>query len=146
MPDIADQVSWKWKGQATALADFGNPLTTTGYALCVYQGATLKLATRAPASGTCGTKPCWKALGAKGYGYKDGDLTPDGLSKATLKTGDTGKAQVSVKGKGTNLPDGVLPLTTPVVVQLQATTGQCWTATFGTPQASDAGQFKANSD
>jgi hypothetical protein len=139
-------VSWKWKGQATALGDFGDPLNTTGYALCIYQGATPKPAARAPAGGTCGTKPCWKALGTKGYGYKDGDLTPDGLLKVTLKAGGTGQAQVSVKGKGANLPDGVLPLTTPVTVQLQATTGQCWTATFGTSQVSDAGQFKAKSD
>src|SRR5262249_13776030 len=33
-PDTGDQVSWKWKGQATALSDFGDPLHTTGYALC----------------------------------------------------------------------------------------------------------------
>jgi hypothetical protein len=145
-PDTADQVSWKWKGQATALGDFGDPLHTTGYELCIYQGVTPKPAARAPAGDTCGSKPCWKALGTKGFAYKDGDLTPNGLLKVTLKAGDTGKAQVSVKGKGANLPDGVLPLTTPVTVQLQATTGQCWTATFGTAQSSDSGQFKAKSD
>jgi polyhydroxybutyrate depolymerase len=146
LPDTGDQVRWKWKGQATAFRDFGDPLNTTGYALCIYQGATPKPAARAPAGGTCGTKSCWKALGTKGFGYKDADLTPDGLLKVTLKAGDTGKAQVSVKGKGANLPDGLLSLTTPVTVQLQATTGQCWTATFGTAQTSDAEQFKAKSD
>jgi hypothetical protein len=145
-PATADQVSWKWKGQATVLGDFGDPLTTTGYAICIYQGTSLKLTARAPAGDTCGTKPCWKPLGTRGYGYNDSLLTPDGLSKVTLKAGLTGKAEVAVKGKGANLPDGVLPLTTPVIVQLQATTGQCWTATFGTAQASDAGQFKAKSD
>ena len=145
-PNTADQVSWKWKGQATTLGDFGNPPSTTGYAVCVYQGATLKLAARAPASGACGMKPCWKALGTNGYGYKDGALTPDGLSKVTLKAGAMGRAQVAVKGKGANLPDGVLPLTTPVTIQLQATTGECWGATFGTAAVSDTGQFKATSD
>jgi hypothetical protein len=145
-PDTADQVSWKWKGQATTLGDFGNPPATTGYAVCVYQGATLKLAARAPASAACGMKPCWKALGTNGYGYKDGALTPDGLSKVTLKAGATGRAQVAVKGKGANLPDGVLPLMTPVTIQLQATTGECWGATFGTAAVSDTGQFKATSD
>jgi hypothetical protein len=67
-------------------------------------------------------------------------------SKITIKAGGTGTAQVPVKGKGANLPDGVRPLTTPVTVQLQAPTGQCWTATFGTAQISDAGQFKAKFD
>jgi hypothetical protein len=145
-PDTADQVSWKWKGQATTLPDFGNPVGTTGYALCIYEGSSLLLTARAPASGDCGAKPCWKALGTKGYGYKDATSTPDGLLKVTLKVGAAGKAQVAVKGKGVNLPDAVLPLSTPVTVQLQATTGACWTATFGTATATDAGEFKAKSD
>ncbi len=145
-PEGADKISWKWKGQATTLSDFGNPLGTTGYALCIYEGSTLHLTARAPASGICGAKPCWKALGSKGYGYKDAASTPDGLLKVTLRMGVAGKAQVAVKGKGVNPPDGVLPLSTPVTVQLQATTGACWTATFGTATASDAGQFKATSD
>src|SRR5262245_3454595 len=34
-PDVGDQVSFKWsKGEATQAADFGDPLTTDGYALC----------------------------------------------------------------------------------------------------------------
>jgi len=145
-PDTVDQVRWKWKGAATAVADFGTPTLTTDYALCLYQGTTLKLAARAPAGGTCGTNPCWKALGTKGYVYKNSALTPDGLLKGTLKAGDTGKASVTVKGKGTNLPDGVLPLAVPVTVQVQGTNGSCWTARFVEARASDAGQLEAKSE
>ena len=48
-----------------------------------------------------------------------------------LKAGADGKAQVTVRGKGTRL---VLPalgsgLSLPIVAQLQGSNGQCWTAT-----------------
>ena len=53
---------------------------------------------------------------------------------------------MTVKGKGTNLPDGVLPLAVPVTVQVQGTNGSCWTARFVQARASDAGQFEAKSE
>jgi len=152
-PGLKNLLKWKWsKGQATTLADFGNPVTTDGYALCVYDEsgrapATL-LGVPIPLGGACENKPCWKATG-NGFKYADKAGAVGGLTGIALKSGDSGRASVQVKGKGTNLPFGSLPqaLPLPLTVQLQRD-GQCWGATFSTAGAkSNAdGQFKGKSD
>ena len=130
-PDTKDQLTWKWiSGQATAKADFGNPLTTDGHALCLYDASGFALAAAAPARGTCAGKACWTEQ-STGYKYNDKDLTPDGLLIVRLKEGGDGKAKIIVKGKGANLDMTSLPdLIPPLTVQLQATNGECWGATY----------------
>ena len=56
--DDLDQLAWKWSsGAATAKADFGNPLSTTSYRLCVYDVAGgapgLRMSATAPAGAVC---------------------------------------------------------------------------------------------
>lgn len=150
-PDTGDQVVFKWnKGQATQTADFGDPLTVDDYALCVFDamGALVLQPVTAPAGGTCGTKPCWKALGIKGFRYKDSLRTPDGTDKVLLKAGLEGKAKTQFKGKGPDIPAFTLPLPLPLTAQLQSENGQCWQASFSTAGVSknDSVQFKAKSD
>ena len=149
-PDVGDQVVFKWsKGQATQTADFGDPINTDDYALCLFDGVGgLLFESRAPAGDTCGTKPCWRALGIKGFSYKDALHTPEGVDKIILKAGLQGKAKTQFKGKGDNLPAFSLPLSLPVTAQLQAENGQCWEATFSTAgsKKNDATQFKGKSD
>jgi hypothetical protein len=133
LDDGKDKLVWKWvKGEATDVAELGDPTAGDAYALCFYDGgAMLAAAAEAPAAGTCGGKPCWGAKGTKGFGYKDLDRTPHGLLKAVLKSGAAGKAKMVVKGKGVALPDLEPPLALPVVVQLQRqSTGDCWAATY----------------
>jgi hypothetical protein len=65
-----------------------------------------------------------------------------------LKSGTAGKAKIIVKGKGDNLPfgAGLLPVTTPVQVQLaNDTPGTCWQTThFSTgPLINTLDMFKA---
>jgi hypothetical protein len=144
-----DLLSWKWtQGGATGLGDFGDPLATTAYTLCVYDqgGVHLVLQPLMPAGGACGTSACWKPVGTRGFKYKDGERTPAGIDKATLLAGGPGKAKISLKGKGSTLALPPLGLTTPVAVQLQATNGQCWESRFSTPIQNTATQFKAKSD
>ena len=90
----------------------------------------------APAGGLCrGGKPCWKET-SKGYRYSDRDLTPGGLSKIVLKEGATGVAKIMVKGKGSLLGLPALPIPSsnlPLTVQLTASNGECWEATYTTP-------------
>src|SRR5262249_6139578 len=126
-----NQVSFKWsKGEATQAADFGDPLNTDGYALCVFgSGGNLLFKSNAPAGDVCGTRPCWKALGIKGFSYKDPLHTPNGADKVLLKAGLQGKAKTQFKGKGDSLDPFALPLPLPVTAQLQAANGQCWQAT-----------------
>src|SRR5262249_27522317 len=135
--DAKDQVAWKWsKGSATATPDFGAPMSTTGYALCLYQaGPALALTASAPAGGVCKKgKPCWKAGGTKGFKYDNANLIPQGIQKLTLQAGADGKAKIGVTGKGPLLHMPALAtLTFPLVVQLQGTHGECWTATYASP-------------
>src|SRR5262249_3285066 len=57
----ADVLVWKWR-LAGAASDFGDPLTSDDYALCLYDGAdALALRTDAPAGATCGAASCWRA-------------------------------------------------------------------------------------
>ncbi len=129
-PDKSDGLVWKWtKGAATPPADFGDPLTTDGYALCLYADTaatpTLVSELLAPPGGACKNgKPCWKALGkppgASGFKYNDADLTPHGLQTIVAKPGIDEKAQVTVKGKGARLRLPAMPITAfPLKVQLQ---------------------------
>ncbi len=151
-PDKNDKLQWKWnKGDATTLADFGNPLTTASYLLCVYDGSgnPQPLTTAAaPAGGTCKSgKPCWKIAGT-GFKYNDGLYTPNGLQAVQLKEGLVdGKGKIQVKGRGVNLPTPSLPLTGPVTVQLHNTeTSVCWEAVFTTLTTNDGVKVKAKGD
>jgi hypothetical protein len=143
-----NQVQFKWnRGMATNLTDFGAPLTTDDYALCVFApGPVLK--TVAPAGGTCGTRPCWKQLSIKGFSYKDSARDPLGVDKIVLKAGLSGKAKVQIKDKGSNIPTLPLPLSLPATIQLQSENGKCWEATFSSTnmQINDGTQFKGKGD
>jgi hypothetical protein len=148
-PDKKDALNWKYiKGAATTVADFGDPLTSTDYTFCVYdQSATAQpiLLAHVPAGGTCGTKPCWKAIKG-GFKYNDKLFTPDGVQQVLLKSGVATKAKILVKGKGVDLPMPTLPLTPTVTVQLKSETGVCWEARYSNPQKNLAEQFRAKAD
>jgi hypothetical protein len=148
-----DKLVWKWaKGETTAIEDFGDPLGTTIYTLCIYDESagtpTLALTAVVPAGGTCDGKPCWSVIG-KGFKYKDPTAANDGIKGVLLKFGASGKAKIVVKGKGDNLDTPVLPLAQDpqVVVQLKNDAGVCWEARYSAPvTANDAGQFKDKGD
>jgi len=156
-PDTKDWLQWKWsKGSVTSKEEFGTPLTTTSYQVCVYDG-TPKLIFDAtiPAGGTCNVsnpKPCWKDT-TRGFDYNDKDLTPDGVARLNLRQGlVAGQAQIKLRTKGTSLDDPALPFTQPVIVQLHnAESGLCWEAVYSTPAAKNVsgpplGQFKDKAD
>jgi len=147
-PDTKDQSKWKWnKGAVTPKSDFGAPLATTDYQLCVYAGGTLVSRTHVPAGGLCIGRPCWKE-NAKGFQYKNKDATPDGVTQLKLKEGLVdGKAQIQLKGKGVNLVMPTLPLAQPVLVQLRNSDGVCWETTFSAPaQKNDPTQYRDKND
>ncbi len=148
-PDKKDGLNWKYiKGAATTLADFGDPLTATDYTLCIYDQSAADqpiLLAHAPAGGTCGTKPCWKAIKG-GFKYNDKLFTPDGLQQVLLKSGPATKAKILIKGKGDNLPMPTLPLSPMVTVQLKNESGVCWEARYSTAQKNVPVQFKAKAD
>ena len=131
-----DKLVWKWlDGPSAVQADFGDPTLATEYTLCVYSGTPQAATVEAfvPASGTCGSEPCWKPLGTRGYRRSDPAAGPPGLSKMILK-GSSASAKIVVKGKGSNLDldAATLPLgASDVIVQLSnSDNANCWQSTF----------------
>ena len=139
-------MKWKWRRCAqTDRVDFGNPLDTTSYALCVYDETSgvpaLVMTAIAPAGGTCGNGACWKET-ARGFKYLDRDATPDGLLRIRLQSGTEGRAMISVSGRGVDLdippPFGPTQLFADdpgVLVQLVKSDGmgECWEAAYPSP-------------
>lgn len=135
--DRKDKILWKWsKGEATTKDEFGDPLLTDTYELCVYSDGLLSTGS-VPPGGTCdknGKKPCWKEL-SSGYKYKDALATPAGITGVQLKAGDAGKAKIKVGGKGANLnlPQTDQIVSSMVVQLVNNTTGECFDAGFDLP-------------
>jgi hypothetical protein len=149
--DKTDLVTWRWRTTGNiAIADFGDPVNTTDYSFCVYAGAspTLIMELRAPAGGTCGTKPCWKSKGAKGFRYKDKDRTPDGITKLVLRTSVAPLSDIVLRARGANVPIPPLNLTQPVIAQLQKDDGpECWEAVYSAPPLkNNASKFQDKND
>lgn len=147
-----DRFLWKWiKGEATDLVDFSDALSgAASYRVCLYDASPspqplLDIGTAS--GGLCDGAPCWKAVGTKGYRYKDKAGTNDGLSLLLLKSGAAGKAKVIAKASRDNLAVPALPLAMPVVVQLlvdDGVTPQCWQTTYSEiPKKNEPAKFKA---
>ena len=131
--DKGDLLSWKWlAGDATTVADLGDPANGSDVRICLYDGPSKAFAggVIAPAGGTCAGKPCWKSLGAKGFKYGDKLLTPTGVDGITLLTGEAGKAKIVARAKGLPLDSPALPFTGPVLVQLSIDGGACFAAEY----------------
>jgi cysteine-rich repeat protein len=152
---------WRWlKGQATDVADFGDPFTEddppdgvdgTGYSLCLYDASAAPqpvLSAVAPPGGLCALgQPCWRTNAPLLIDYKDRDADPDGVHQVRLRAGTAdGDARIQVRGKGSNLDLPTLPLTPPVRIQLHAETGVCWEATISAPRANTSTVFRGNPD
>jgi hypothetical protein len=142
-----DKLVWKWlKGQATSMADFGDPTSSTDYTLCLYAGyagtaAALVADAAIPASSTH-----WSSLGDKGYRYNDPTRSAAGIQTALLRGSDKDAAKIVLKGKGAGLPHPTLSLALPVKIQLVRTDNDgCWQSDFdvGDVLRNDSEQFKA---
>jgi len=119
---------WRWThGAMTAPQDFGDPASTTNYALCVYDttgtGPRMLVDAAAPAGGK------WSSTGS-GFRYLDTSASPDGVRKITLRAGADRKAKIIVKGGGSMLDVAPLPAGLPVTAQLKASNGKCWGAPY----------------
>lgn len=144
----SDVLAWTWaKGSVTTKAAFGDPLTTTGYDLCVYDAASTRVfRAHVESGGLCGTRPCWKAT-RRGFAYTKRLGAPDGVERITLTEGLVdGRAKIAVRAKGATLILPTLPLVAPLRVQLQNGAGTCWEASFSVPVKNDGHRFKARSD
>jgi len=147
--DDDQSLSFTWgSGAATDKFEFGDPLTTEAYELCIYEGGDLVRGLRMPAGQLCPTRACWKST-TPGFTYGDKERTPDGLQRTKLRAGLAGKARIGIKGKGLllDLPD-VGTFDEALDIQVHNTAGTiCWGATFTPPfSKQDATSIKALSD
>ena len=144
--------TWRWRTTGNIpVTEFGSPLTTTSYSLCIYAGtpATLVSELRAPAGGTCKAgRPCWKARPAKGFRYKDLDATPDGVTRLVLRTAVGHLADLALKARGPNIQFPPLPLDEPVIAQLVKSEGpECWQSNYSAPPVKNTSQsYKDKND
>ncbi len=143
-----NKLKWKFAGGPALLnSDFGEPRTTTSYALCIYDDGTLALEAIVGSSSTL-----WKPAGTKGFLYKDGAASNDGISTIKLLGGAAGKAKLQVKGRGANTPP-LVPVsptqffnsTTAVTAQLIESDGDCYETSFiaADTKKNDGKSFKA---
>jgi hypothetical protein len=102
-PDKRDGLNWKYiKGAATTLADFGDPLTSTDYTVCIYdssRGRSRSCSPAAPAGGTCGTKPCWKTIKG-GFKYNDKLFDPERPAAGAAQVGHRHQGEDHREGEG----------------------------------------------
>lgn len=140
----ADKLTWKWTKGDTALAELGNPTSTTSYGLCVFDEVggvpTPVFNAEIPAGAN------WEATSTRGFKYKDKLGVNDGISQLVVREGAIDRAKVSLTAKGANLAfGGTLPLAqdTQVLVQLHNSDGTCWQSEFAAPASKNlSDEFK----
>ncbi len=145
-----DKAGLKWKsGEAHDLAALGDPTVATAYTLCVYDQSAgswqTALEATIPAGGSCAGSPCWKAIGSKGFKYKDRASTAGGVQKLILKSGAEGRTKFILKARGGAIDLPAMPLAqdSTVAARLSNDAGSCWQADFTTPAtANSASRFK----
>jgi len=149
-------LTWSWtKGQDTTVADLGDPTRSDAYAFCLYGEAEsvemLLLRSVIPPGGTCGHRTCWRAVGgggSRGFRYRDQTLAADGIERLQLRPGETGRAKIVLKGRGSWLALPSLPLALPLRAQLHGPSDTCWEATYGAAgvAANASNRFAGSSD
>ena len=144
---LGDKVVWKWRGLAGLdKSELGAPQSSTGFTLCVFDPAGLRLSATATAGGLCAGRACWRDLPA-GFRYTNPAASPGGVQKLQAHAGGSGQGRFAVRGRGGALQLTSLGLVPKVTVRLRRSDGGgCWEAVYSTSVASDALQFRARSD
>lgn len=143
-----DRFNWKLrKGESMTPGELGNPTQDTGYELCVYVevAGSCWLVLHPDAEAGSG----WQRRN-RGYAFKaKKGVHADGIRKLRLRTGKSGRARITVKGKGELLGLQALPMPADasILVQLYNAEDQCWSTEFGVEPLIDTDrQYKDSSD
>ena len=132
-PTMPSSLDWSLRaGAATSIADWGNPLATDSYSLCVYDDNVLRSVTTMPASVGCDSRACWRQR-PTGFRFK-GEGSGARL-KLVTKAGADGYTSIRFRGRGLSAPSPE-QVAGPLQVQLVTTGGdieRCWQATFKAP-------------
>jgi hypothetical protein len=137
--------------------DLGDPVGgTTAYRLCIYDESDglVGLLQVDRAGDVCGSasKPCWKAVGTKGWAYRDPTSSADGVKRLVAKSGRPGKGSIRLKARNkerkgfTSLPTGLaaaLNGNEGATVQMLADDAGCVSARLERVRKADGTTFKA---
>lgn len=129
---------------------FGDPAEgSTRYDLCLYDDALRLVGAFAVdrAGAVCGTRPCWRAVGTRGYRYTDRAATAAGVRSIVAMGGSAGRGRIVVRARNDArrgqlaMPTGIagaLQSTRAVTVQTVTSDGDCFGATLTDIRASGA--------
>ena len=92
-----------------------------------------------PPDQDCLDGPCWKQR-SNGFKYGSRSATPNGVRSVTLRARSERRSIVKMKGKGVSL---FPPIENPVVVQLSAGGGACWSSTFTSASENSSTRYLA---
>lgn len=136
-------------------AELGDPVAgATRYGVCLYDGSgNLSGELQVSRAGeSCGGKPCWKAKGAAGLLYKDGQAEASGVTKLSAKGGADQKGKLSVAARNklsknqTALPALAAGLAGETSARVQVTTSDagCFDLELGSVKRAEADRFQAS--
>ncbi len=146
---------WKKVAGATSRTAFGDPVTGgTVAVLCIFDDGDTLIREFAIDRGSqpCGTKPCWKLSGKRGFLYKDKSGSAGGIVKIGFVGGDPDKGNAGAQGQNnpkkglTELPAGIaaeLGGNTMPTIELVTSGGLCIGARMNDVQKDDSAQYKA---
>jgi hypothetical protein len=150
--DAKDQLKWSWsKGAAFDQPQLGNPAATTGHALCVYDSSGGTNALRFGVE--VDPSLAWDDRAPRGWAYKDGLGSQDGVENVQLRAGSTGKTKARLKAAGMPLPlpgpvdPGYFAQDPRLTVQLinDEAVPTCWSSVFTEATENSADAFRAKS-
>jgi hypothetical protein len=136
----SDMVIWRWyRGAATTKEEFGDPINSTVYNLCIYDSIadtpSLVLGSNIPSVSDCNAgRPCWRG-NRDGYRYRDFNGLNNGIRLVSLTKGEATKSRLLYIARGVNafIPDLPLDQDHQVIVQLKNSNGLCWEGRYSAP-------------
>jgi hypothetical protein len=146
-----DRLSWRLRPAADLTpGELGDPRTDDeSYRLCIFgegddQGPAVSVLM--PGAALCSDRPCWSARGDSGWRYRDRTGARGGVRRFRIGQAGNGAFRMGVTARGEEVELPVLPVATPLVVQVvrgAGTVRQCWQARFESPAISTTDRFKA---
>jgi cysteine-rich repeat protein len=122
-------LKWKWIGESELdAAEIGDPTIVAGFNLCFYPNV--------PGDGGLGGAilltpgATWTTLGDRGFRYSDDTTSNGGI--AELKVGTGARSTLKLRGKGAQVPAGLLPAESFTVQLVDVEAGGCWSSSFET--------------
>ena len=146
-----DFLTWTWVGDGNQGAALGDPVTSTEFAFCLYDGISavdqLVFEREARPGLQCAGKPCWRHT-RRGFQYRDANGSLGATRQVSVQS-DARKTKLTWKASGPSLLPPLMPLANDPAVRavlINMESGACWESSFSHPTNNDEGGFRARSD